>query len=673
MTSPPGTTVGRLKIKVLPDVSDFRRDLADDLRRIENELGALEIKVKADLDENSFRIAAARAKALVGDIDVGLKAGKINVKLDVDAAQLLQDVIRAIEFVQRFGPTIGIKVIADLDEESFRLAALRAKRILDDIDVKVRGSGGGGFGRGGIIGLLTNPGVIAAAVTLAVAAISPLVGALFVAGGAAVAIGLAFAPIILGIQGAADEVKNNLSPQLKGLPVVLEPLVGKIVAPLVDSLNRAAPNIEAGFTKILEKIAPITQDIADRLNKAVESGQIDRIFENVANFLDRIDKSDAFGKLTQFFLDFAEKGTEALPDSFTSFADGVERAGRKIDELIKDGTVDQAIEDFDQLAASITTVAVGMGYLVQVSTFLNDGFTFDNVLSSTLLFGLTGFAISSLNDELLKARASVDSWSEALTLARDENERFSASVDTYVSGVLGRARDANERFSASVDTYFIGVLDRAQAANSRFSASVDTYISGVLDRARGANDRFSASVDATFSRAVAAAGRLADGFQGAVDRAVGFVQSLPGRITGALSGVSLFSIGSSIVGSLISGIESRFGGVQATLGKLTSLIPSWKGPEARDLHLLDKPADDIVTGFRTRIEGQFGAIKQTFQDFPIGSGTQVGSGTVPAQRGPMLQQVFQVDPRTDGGYVEQVSSRAAREGNRILSLRYRRV
>lgn len=87
------------------------------------------------------------------------------------------------------------------------------------------------------------------------------------------------------------------------------------------------------------------------------------------------------------------------------------------------------------------------------------------------------------------------------------------------------------------------------------------------------------------------------------------------RAAGGVRSVSLAGAGRTVIGSLVSGIRSGFGVVRSTLGALTRLIPSWKGPAPVDRKLLHKPADLIMGGFRDQLKANFGSIFELLQQF----------------------------------------------------------
>ncbi|MEU5426829.1 phage tail tape measure protein [Streptomyces olivoreticuli] len=92
-----------------------------------------------------------------------------------------------------------------------------------------------------------------------------------------------------------------------------------------------------------------------------------------------------------------------------------------------------------------------------------------------------------------------------------------------------------------------------------------------------------------------------------------WVGRIPGQILSGLGSLGdlLASAGRDLVQGLIGGIKSAFGAVRSTLSDLTSLLPSWKGPPARDRVLLHGAGQMIIEGLITGMGSRFDSVHQT--------------------------------------------------------------
>ncbi|MEU7596440.1 hypothetical protein AB0B79_25920 [Streptomyces sp. NPDC039022] len=112
-------------------------------------------------------------------------------------------------------------------------------------------------------------------------------------------------------------------------------------------------------------------------------------------------------------------------------------------------------------------------------------------------------------------------------------------------------------------------------------------------------------------KASEAASRFRSSIETGLSTAVGWLRGLPGRALSALGdlGGVLRSAGASLVRGFIRGIESAIGGVQSVLGRLTAMIPDWKGPKRRDASLLTPAGKSIIGGLVAGIDASTASLK----------------------------------------------------------------
>lgn len=100
-----------------------------------------------------------------------------------------------------------------------------------------------------------------------------------------------------------------------------------------------------------------------------------------------------------------------------------------------------------------------------------------------------------------------------------------------------------------------------------------------------------------------------------VSRAVNLVRNLPNSIKNIFSnaGSWLLSAGKDIINGLLNGISSMIGAVKNKLSRLTSMLPSWKGPAPVDKVLLTPAGEMIMQGLIKGLESQYGAVRSSLQ------------------------------------------------------------
>ena len=90
--------------------------------------------------------------------------------------------------------------------------------------------------------------------------------------------------------------------------------------------------------------------------------------------------------------------------------------------------------------------------------------------------------------------------------------------------------------------------------------------------------------------------------------------------------------GSRVISGLISGIRSRFEDVQNTLGILTSMLPSWKGPAELDRRILRDAGRHVMEGFQAGIQDERGNVERLLRGITTDMGS-IGTFTGRVQGG----------------------------------------
>jgi phage-related protein len=108
---------------------------------------------------------------------------------------------------------------------------------------------------------------------------------------------------------------------------------------------------------------------------------------------------------------------------------------------------------------------------------------------------------------------------------------------------------------------------------------------------------------------------------------INFFTGLPGKIISALGNLGnlLINAGMSLIQGFINGIENMFSGVQSTLGSLTSLLTSWKGPPEKDKTLLVSSGQMVIQGFIDGLESKYSAVHSSLGGLTNGIADKFGS------------------------------------------------
>lgn len=143
--------------------------------------------------------------------------------------------------------------------------------------------------------------------------------------------------------------------------------------------------------------------------------------------------------------------------------------------------------------------------------------------------------------------------------------------------------------------------------------------------------------------------RVKNAFISGVGDAIRSVSELPSRASQALSNAptALLNAGRQIIDGFIQGLTAGFQRVRDTLGSLTNLLPSWKGPASRDVKLLTGAGSLIIDGLIDGMESEYSAVERSLK----GLTTDIGRTDLGTIDGPAI---------TPGAYASQFHRGARR-------------
>lgn len=283
MTSPGGTEVGRVSIRVVPDTSGFRARLRSDIEQAIRSLDS-EIDIALNLDENGLRERVRTALAGLDEV--------VRIRLDIDQASLsglrarVENATRGL----RADIAVGFSTSVSQLRAELRSLVARAGRGIDT-EVRVRyrdvgfggggGSLGGGFGGGGFS--LMSVGRLAGWLLAAAAAAGPLAlaGAAVTAAWGAVSTTLVGLPALIGAIGipaltvslGIDRIKQDLAS--------LNPEIQNIRAVVSDAFGTSMTYVVTNLRFLLQRLVGSFDLVATRVGGAM--ARITSIWTNAAN------------------------------------------------------------------------------------------------------------------------------------------------------------------------------------------------------------------------------------------------------------------------------------------------------------------------------------------------------------------------------------------------------
>lgn len=318
-----GKEVGRISIRVVPNLDKFWRDLKSKIEEAEKALEG-KIRFTADFDGRGLREKVDAAAKSAGD--------KVKIKANLDQS----DFAKTLAEAKALANEAGLKLKVDIrdKEAEAKLAATLLKlkaeaaaakiKVKVDVDRKINRKGGFLSGIGdGISGLASGAGgalrmlsddttlIAAAIVSVGAPALALLAGGLAALPSIIAGVALPLGVLALGFKGigAALDDSGILSAGKKG-----KQGVGPALKALQDTLSK---KFQDGFTPIFQRLAPMLPAIGTALLPIA-----DRIVGMASALTDVVTSSSGM-KAIQTTIDGIAQAMSVITPGIKSFADGM--------------------------------------------------------------------------------------------------------------------------------------------------------------------------------------------------------------------------------------------------------------------------------------------------------------------------------------------------------------
>ncbi|AVR76796.1 tail length tape measure protein [Mycobacterium phage Fameo] len=421
MPNSAGVEVARISVKVSPDTRKFRRELKDDLERIEKELSA-DIEVNTDLN-------AAQAKADFKRLMLQLKAEAargVNIPVDINV-----DKDQKGGLLNKLFGKNGKSPIADIGDD----AEKTTQKVLS------MGQGFLGMSRMAWIGV----GVLALAAP-AVALVAGLLAGLpslmaaFGAGAGVVALGLD------GIKAAAE----TISPVLDGVKAQVSSVFQQGLTPVMAQLGTMLQTITPGLKDVAGSLVFMAQGVTDVVTKGVGLEQINNILSKTSEFFKGLTPVIAIG--TQSFLTLANAGANAFGTLLEPLQTFASQFNAMVDRITSNGAFQGAMQGLSQVLGSVLNLFTrlfesgvqAMGQLGgPLSTLINGlGDAFIALMPaltslSSLLGNVLGTALQQLAPIITALTPAFTTLADTLGTLLVGNLQALGPILTQVAGFIG--------------------------------------------------------------------------------------------------------------------------------------------------------------------------------------------------------------------------------------------
>lgn len=379
-SGPGGFQAGRVSIQVVPDTSNFKKDLIAELKKIEKQLT---IEIPVDVDMKS---ALAQLKVLDQQIKAIDKHININANVKGTGAQL------------------------------------------SDVAKKASAAGEGfdKMSRAALIGYAVLI-LIAPALALIATLIAGL-PSLLLAGGAA------FAAIALGMDGF-KKAAQAFTPTVEKLKESLSANFTRTLTPAFESLNKLFPLLDEGLNRVADGIGSVITQVFEFLTSMRGMVQLQAVLNGTAEFFQKL--APAITEGTKAFLTLGAAGAQqlgVLADVLARFSSGFNIA---VQNLVADGSFQSAILGIAKVLDSVFRLfnnlfeagVRAMGALGGPIATLLDGFGSALVSLMPALSELSALIFNVLGEALKAIVPAIQELTPAFTvLARIVGTLLSAAI-----------------------------------------------------------------------------------------------------------------------------------------------------------------------------------------------------------------------------------------------------
>lgn len=324
MSSPGGSTIGRVSVKVVPDTSKFRKETKAQLTK---ELKGLDAKVDVKAD-------TSRAQAQLSLLKKKLDSLDKNVKLNIDKDGNISD---------------KLKKVGDSASSA--------------------GEGFSNMSRFALIGVAVLL-LLAPALALIATLLAGLPSLLFLAGAA-------FGAIALGMDGIT-KAAAVFGPSVDRLKKSLSATFETGLTPVFEQLNTIFPVLERGLNVVAQGLISMAQGFTNVVTSAQGMTQIENFLNNTGRFFEQI--TPGIESFTSTLLTLASAGSESFGQLAGVFNTFTKNFDTMIQSAVSSGTLFKALEGLAQVTGTLLDVFTKLfGAGLQAMTIL--GGPISNLLS----------------------------------------------------------------------------------------------------------------------------------------------------------------------------------------------------------------------------------------------------------------------------------------------------
>lgn len=421
---------------------------------------------------------------------------------------------------------------------------------------------------------------------------------------------------IAGLSPEAQKFVKSLLPIRDLFHAIQQTAQNNFFKSFGNTLSVVVKELGPTFFQGIARMATVLGDLFAGIGKVFAGPESKRFLSEV--FARTIVWLQQFTPAFLHFLDaFIKLSTQALPFLTTVgafLANNLDAFATFLDSVTKGDT-------FQNWLASLTPILDGLGSLVvEFTKFIAALLTSTNKAGGATI-------LSTLADAL-------------------EKLAFFLASPAGVKGLEGVIDLANLSIQAltgliTIILLLAAAIDLAGESIKAFFTWLGTVIEGFVHWLEHIWDGLWKRTSSTFQSIQDKIGDVVSWIGDHIHQAVGFVESLPEKILGAVEnfGTLLYNAGKNLITGLINGIKNSIPGLSGLLDWVTAHIPSWKGPEDKDRHILEPAGRAVMAGFVTGLNAGASEVRDALIGLTNSMGQTTTTNTHSVNFGPGAIQI----------------------------------
>lgn len=300
MSSPGGSTIGRVSVKVVPDTSKFRQELKAQLNKeLKN------FKVEIDVEANT-----AKAKTELALLKKKIDALDKNVRIDINSS-------------------------GDISKKLSKIGD----------SANSAGEGFSHMSRFALIGVAVLI-LLAPALALIATLLAGLPSLVFL-------LGAAFAAVALGMDGIS-KAAAVFGPSIESLKSSLSATFEQGLTPVFEQLNTIFPVLETGLNRVAEGLIVLAQGFTNVVTSAQGMAQIETFLSNTGKFFEQI--TPGIESFTRILLTLASEGSKLFGELAHVINEFTNSFEQMINSAVASGTFEKAIKGLAEVTGTLLNV-----------------------------------------------------------------------------------------------------------------------------------------------------------------------------------------------------------------------------------------------------------------------------------------------------------------------------